>query len=31
VKQPQAHPVFRIVPGAVENWERGGDVTERVE
>ena len=24
VKRPRAHPVFRIVPGAIEAWEKGG-------
>jgi hypothetical protein len=23
VKRPQAHPVFRIVPGAIASWEKG--------
>jgi hypothetical protein len=23
VKRPQTHPMFRIVPGGVENWEKG--------
>jgi hypothetical protein len=23
VKRPRAHPVFRIVPGAIESWEKG--------
>ncbi len=22
VKRPQPHPLFRVVPGAVEEWER---------
>ena len=24
VKRPRAHPVFRIVPGAIASWEKGG-------
>ena len=23
VKRPQSHPIFRIVPGGVETWEKG--------
>jgi len=23
VKRPQSHPIFRIVPGGVESWEKG--------
>ena len=25
VKRPQPHPIFRIVPGGVETWEKGAD------
>jgi hypothetical protein len=25
IQRPAAHPLFRIVPGGVEDWERGGD------
>jgi hypothetical protein len=27
VKRPRPHPLFRIVPGGVEEWERGPGTT----
>jgi hypothetical protein len=31
VARPQAHPLFRVVPGGVEGWERGADAAREEE